>query len=414
LLLPGIPITADAASLTGESHTILRMQEANESRDVYPLYEYLNISAETQWRQGFLSANFGGWGRADLRDRKVGDPNDKAMQSGYVGYSGSKDNLSIQAGRQFIAEGIATERLDGLYLRNDLKAGFTAAAFIGSPVITQPDVRGGDLLYGGRIAHSMPRYYTLGLSALRTDDSGSRIREEAGIDLWVHPFRKLDITGRSSYNSITSGWMEHAYSLKLVPLEDLRISGGWSAVNYRDYFQNVTTNVFRLTTGLFDPQEKVSTFAGGIDYTAWDKLNLSVDYKNYQYEIAGQANYYGGKASLLLPASFITGVSIHRMDGENARLRFDEYRLFVSKKLGRANLTVDLFTVDYDSAVTGVKNTYSVAAAVDFRISRQWKVAADIEYGKAVDFNDRLSGLLQLTYYFDVTLDKEERTRREK
>jgi hypothetical protein len=41
-------------------------------------------------------------------------------------------------------------------------------------------------------------------------------------------------------------------------------------------------------------------------------------------------------------------------------------------------------------------------------------VAADIEYGKTVDFNDRLSGLLQLTYYFDITLDKEERTRREK
>ncbi len=414
LLLLGFPMAIEAASSTGDSHTILRMQDTIDKRDIYPLYEYVNISADREWRQGFLSANVGGWGRVDLRDRQIGDPNDKAMQYGYVGYSGSKNNLSIQAGRQFIAEGVATERLDGVYLRNDLPAGFTAAAFIGSPVITQPDIKGGDLLYGGRIAHSMSRLYTLGISALRTDDGGNRLREEEGIDLWVHPLDKVDIVGRSSYNSISSGWMEHAYSLRLVPLEDLRINAGWSAVSYRDYFQNVTTNVFRLTTGFLDPLEKVSTLGGGIDYIASEAINLSADYKNYQYDIAGQANYYGGKASLLLPASFIAGFSVHRMDGDNAKLRFDEYRLFVSNKIGKADITADYFYVNYDSVINDVKSTYSLAFAVAYSISRQWKVAADIEYGKTVDFNERMSGLIKLTYLFDVRLDKEERVRREK
>jgi hypothetical protein len=309
---------------------------------------------------------------------------------------------------------VATERFDGVYLRNDLPAGFTAAAFIGSPVITQPDIKGGDLLYGGRIAHSMPWYYTLGISALRTDDGGNRLREQEGIDLWVHPLDKVDIVGRSSYNSISSGWMEHAYNLRLVPLEALWINAGWTAVNYREYFQNVTTNALRLMTGFLDPREKVSTLGGGIDYIASDMINLSADYKNYQYDIAGQANYYGGKASILLPASFVAGFSVHRMDGENAKLRFDEYRLFASNKLGKADVTADFLYVNYDSSISDVKSTYSMVVAVAYNISRQWKVAADIEYAKTVDFNDRVSGLLRLTYYFDLKLDREERARREK
>jgi hypothetical protein len=32
-------------------------------------------------------------------------------------------------------------------------------------------------------------------------------------------------------------------------------------------------------------------------------------------------------------------------------------------------------------------------------------VAADVEYGKTVDFDSRVSGLVRLTYYFDVKLD---------
>ena len=399
------PMAADAASLTGDSQTILRMRETTDNRDHYPLYEYLNLNADSQWRQGFLTANFGGWGRVDLKDQRAGAANDKAMQYGHIGYRGDKNNLAFQAGRQFIAEGVATERLDGLYLRNDLAKGFTAAAFVGSPVVTQPDFKGGDLLYGGRIAHTFSKYYTIGISALKADQGGDRLREEEGIDLWIRPIDKVDIVGRSTYNSITSGWMEHAYSLMVVPMKDVRAHADLSAVNYGDYFHSVTTNAFRLTPGLLDPLEKVSTLAGGIDYTGFDWVKLAADYKIYHYDISGDAKHYGGKASFLLPAAFTAGIALHRMEGESAKLEFDEYRVFVSKRLGKVDLTADIFHVIYDSPINGIRNTYSAVLAAAYEITKQWRVAADVEYGKTVDFDSQVSGLVRLTYYFDVKLD---------
>ncbi len=80
---------------------------------------------------------------------------------------------------------MATERIDGLYLRSDLAAGFGAAAFVGSPVVTQSNFKGGDITYGGRVSQGNPKYYSIGLSALRTDYDNSRIREEQGIDIWA-------------------------------------------------------------------------------------------------------------------------------------------------------------------------------------------------------------------------------------
>jgi len=89
-----------------------------------------------------------------------------------------------------------------------------------------------------------------------------------------------------------------------------------------------------LTNGLLDPNEKVTTLGGIVEFSPIKSLTLAVDYKNYDYDIAGQAKYYGGKATLSLSESFVAGVAVHRMEGENSRLRFDEYRGVCLQKTG--------------------------------------------------------------------------------
>jgi hypothetical protein len=403
-----------AASISGETKTILRMGKTADDRSIYPLYEYLSLGIVNETGGGSISGNLGGWGRIDLRDRRSDRYTNADLQYGYASYQGNQNNLLLNAGRQFVAEGVATERVDGVHLRGDLAAGFGVAAFVGAPVVVETDFTGGDVVYGGRVTHSVPQYYTIGLSALRTDYNSSRIREESGIDLWFHPIKQVDVVGRSTYNSITSGWMEHAYMATFSPLQNLRFTADLSNISYKDYFYQMTTKAFSLTRGLLDPNEKVFALGGGVDYTPVENVNLSADYKNYAYDIAGPANYYGGKATFTLPESFMAGLAIHRMDGENAKLRYMEYRLFATKKLGKVDLTADLFDVDYDSPINGVKQTYSASVAAAYAITDRIKLSADVDYSRNPDFDGVLSGMVRFTYAFDKQFGTEGRAKSEK
>jgi hypothetical protein len=406
-----LQVQANAASVSGESETIFRMQKIND-RNLFPLYEYLRLSGSDTLRdRGTISVNAGAWGRYDLLDRSADKNPYGDLQYGYVSYGGNKDNVLINAGRQFIAEGVATERLDGLYLRSDFAAGFGAAAYVGSPVVTQSNFKGGDVTYGGRVSQSNPKYYTVGLSALRTDYDNSRIREEQGIDIWVHPLRQVDLWGRSSYNSITSGWMEHAYTVTATPFDKLRFTANLSKINYKDYFYQVTTSALSLTNGLLNPQEDVLSLGGSLEYAPTENVRVVADYKNYSYAVAGQAKYYGGKATFSLPEFGAAGVAVHRMDGEVDKLKFSEYRIFASKSLGKASLTIDLFDVEYDSQINGIRSTYAVSAAVGYEVTPALKVSGDVEYSRTSDSNNAVAGLFKLVYRFDTNFGAEGRSK---
>lgn len=401
-LLVGKPADVEAVSITGQTDTIFRLgQSAAEKRDLYPLYEYLRLSVTDIDKDGNLSFHIGGWGRADLADKTTDRYTDTDLQYGFLSYRPAQNNLVLNAGRQFVAEGVAAERFDGLYLRSDLAGGVGAAVFVGSPVVTEPDFNGGDLIYGGRITHSFGNYYTIGLSALQTDYDGSRLREEEGVDLWLRPFAALEVVGRSSYNSLTSGWMEHAYTASYTPLERLRITADLSAINYEDYFYHVTTSALSLTNGIIDPNEKLLALGGSVSYTPVTALTLDADYRNYGYEIAGAADYFGGKATVA-GAGFVAGLSVHRMNGETDRLRYDEYRLFASKRFGRADLTVDFLDIDYDRSINGIKNTFSLSGATTYELSERFKIGADVDYSRTPDFDNEVRGLVKISYAFEV------------
>jgi hypothetical protein len=394
------------------------MMKSTDGKNLYPLFEYLRFSGtDNVGNYGSVGFHVGGWGRADLGGNNSFYNTDKLngdLQYGYLSYRGSKNNLLFNAGRQFVAEGVAADRLDGLYFRSDLAAGFGAAAYVGSPVVLEPNFKGGDLIYGGRITQSNPKYYSVGLSALRTNQGGSRLREEEGLDLWIHPLKQIDVVGKSSYNSITSGWMNHDYVITFNLLENLRISGNTSYISYKDYFYQVTTSALSLTNGVLNPNEKVLTVGGSIEFLPIKYLRLTADYKNYDYDIAGRAQYYGGKVTFPISDSFVAGFSAHRMDGETDKLRYDKYRVFAQKKLGKADLTADFFNVNYQSAINGVKNTYAVTGAAAYAITENLRISADANYLKDTLYDNAVTGFIKLTYAFDKKLGAEGRAKSEK
>lgn len=406
-LLAGVPAMAET-TISGQSDTILRLGRTNfeGSKNLFPAYEYLRLSAISTEKDGSATSfHFGGWARADLGDKSARDKYfDADVQYGYLSYQGAKNNLIINAGRQFVVEGVAAQRLDGLYARSDFAAGFAAAAYVGSAVVTEPNSKADDMLFGGRITQSNNKYYTLGVSALKSFSDSARYREEQGVDLWLHPVKQVDITGRSSYNSMTDGWMEHAYALSYTPIDSLKLGVDVSNINYRDYFYKVTTSAFvfdPLTNGI-DPNEKVLAIGGSVSYAINKNYTIAGDYKNYDYDIAKSANYYGGKLTYSLPDSYAAGISVHRMDGDSDRLNYYEYRVYASKKLGKADVTLDVIDLNYDKRMNKEKNALTIVAATSYEISNSLKIRADVEYSKNPYFNNEVKGLLKLTYLFNT------------
>jgi hypothetical protein len=378
------------------------MRTTTDDKDLYPLYEYLRLGMSNKLADSSSVAFYvGAWGRADLADKTTDKYTDTDLQYAFISYRGAKNNTVVNLGRQFVTEGIAAEKIDGLYLRHDFIAGISTSAFVGSPVLTEPNFTGANLIYGARISQSMPKYYSIGFSALKNEaSSSSRYREEQGIDLWVHPLQQFELSGRSSYNSITDDWMEHAYVMTLAPVDKLKITASINNINYQDYFHNVTTRAFDLPS--VAQGESLIATGVGFSYSLPKNVTLSADYKNYSYDIAGNANYFGGKLTMSLPEALAAGASFHRMDGADARLRYNEYRLYALKKLGHLDLNADIFNVRYDTSVNGVRNSFAITGAAGYEINEKMKVAADIEYSRNPDFYREVRALVKFVYAFDT------------
>jgi hypothetical protein len=281
-----------------------------------------------------------------------------------------------------VNEGVASEQVDGVFGRTDLLGGFTLAAFGGSPVETDFDTRTGDSAYGGRISQGLAEWYRIGFSYLLEKNGSDDFRKEEGLDLWFQPANKVELLGSSFYNALTSDWMKHTYFLTLGPFSILSLRTEFTEISYKDYFTSATTTAFKFDPTIIDPNEKLSAIGEEVSFNL-GKTTLSADYKKYSYDIAGDANYYGGKVTFAGAQNIGAGLSVHRMDGQTDQLKYYEYRLYGYKKFAKTDITVDLFTVAYDEEINGVKNAYSASLAGGYALSAGLaRLAADVEHAK--------------------------------
>jgi hypothetical protein len=404
LTVTALPTTAAAASLTGNSNTYFQSREGTDKSDLMPIYEYLDFTVQDLGMES-VSVHFGGWLGYDLNDSSFGDGKKKGsdLQYGYVSYRSKEGNALVNLGRIMVFEGVAAERLDGISARTDLRGGFGISAFGGSPVEVGTDLAGNNIIYGARVSHQSTGIYTIGLSYLKEDKNSNTFREEEGVDLWLRPVNKVELMGRSSYNAETKGWMEHTYYLMLGPFDKLRFNTEASWINYGDYFAGATTNVFSIAPGgPIDPREKVNILGEEVFFAINSNWAISADYKNYGYDIAGSANYYGVKATYVKAKSYNAGVAVHRMDGDTDPHQYDEYRIYASKKIDKFDVTVDLLDVKYKVAINDVTNAYSATLAAGYELTEKLKLGADVEYGKNPDFDKDVRLFLKLNYRFDA------------
>ena len=399
-LLLLVPLTSSALTLTGESNTFLSARETADKSKIVPVYEYLDFSLD-KIGDNRVSFHFGGWGKGDLKDESYGKRYDADLEYAYLSFKNDRNNTIANLGRLLVFEGVAAERIDGVYARTDLKGGFGLSGFVGSPVESDPNGVSGDTIYGGRASFQIPASLVLGVSYLRETNSGAEFREEMGLDLWLKPVKKVMITGKSAYNSTTDGWMEHTYFLSLGPFGNLRLNSEASWINYKDYFASATINAFKLTPDILDPNEKVRVLGEEAAYTINENLIASAEYKNYHYSLAGSADYFGAKLTYSVPGKGGAGLSVHRMNGGTDRLKYDEFRVYGFKKLGKADLTLDFMDVDYDNEISGIKNSYVASLAAGYDVTQRVRVVADIDYSRNPIFDKDIRTFLRLVCRFD-------------
>jgi len=396
------PDVSPAASLSGDSSTYFQSKELEDSSKILGGYEYLDFAVQDIGNET-VSFHTGGWLREDFQGEEYNKKSDSDLQYSYLSFKSKTDNTVVNLGRVMVFEGVAAERVDGIYARTDLMDGFGISAFGGSPVETNINLPGNNVIYGARLSHQVADVYKIGISALQEDKDSKDYRREAGIDLWVHPMDKVDVTGRSSYNDITKGWMEHAYVLGLGPFAKLRFDTTASWINYDDYFFRVTTTAFSLnplSTGLLPADEKVRILGEAASYQATDNVSIIADYKNFNYTLEGDANYYGGMVKYSVPDSGGAGVGYHRMNGDSNKLKYDEYRVYGYKKISKVDLTADVLEVVYDNPINGVKDSFSGTLAAQYDLTNAWKVGADIEYLHDPDFSRNIQTFVKLLYHF--------------
>lgn len=407
LALLAAPAGAMAVEIEGTSSTYLLSRETADNSQLLPIYEYLNFSVRDTGTDS-ISFAFGGWVRYDLGDH-VGDrKKDSDLQYAFLSYRHKESNAVVNLGRIMVFEGVAAERLDGVYARTDLMGGFGISAFGGTPVMTNDeDDSGTDSIYGGRISQQKDGLYTIGLSYLWQEKDSYDFREEEGVDLWFKPFGMIEVMGKSAYNAYADGWMQHTYTVVLGPFAKLKLNAEVSRINYEYYFDATTTSAFTFAPGgAVDPKEKLDLVGLTASYPIGEATSLSVDMKQYGYAIAGNAKYYGAGIRFSKPKDLAVGASAHRMDGETDRLRYDEYRIYCMKKFGHFDATVSLFDVEYDAEINGVKRAYAASVAAGYELTEKLMLGADVEYAENPDYDKDVRGFLKLIYKFQASLGK--------
>lgn len=404
-LVVGVLLPAGGSAGTdGTSRSYLRSWESADGKGHALLFEYLDVDARFG-ESGPFSFRFGGWGRVDLGEETAGRTSNGELQYGYLTWNGETGNRVARAGRIEVTGGVAAvERLDGLSLGSDFVGGFSAAVYAGVPVETDGDGRGGDFLYGGRIAHRIPGFSEIGISYLRERNDGDEGREEEGLDILLRPHRMITLDGRSVYSPDLSAWMEHQYRAVIVPLPALTVTGEYQKVDYKSFFRSPDVSAFG-PAGLAG-EEGMQLIGAEAAYAITPAVTAALFWRGYAYDVAGDAHATGARLGYAR-GNFGVGLAYSRVNGEVPSLRYTEYGGYAFWRAGRTDLALDLRTQSYDEAIDRKDRGTTASLAAGYAVQSALRLAADASYTVDPTYSKDVRGMLKVIYGFSLSRPKQ-------
>jgi hypothetical protein len=386
-----------SADIDVTSKTYVRFFQDARDLQYAPLNEYVELDGRDGDR-GQWDFHVSAWGAHDFKTSAFDDKTRGELTYAYLCYSPYQDKrLLLHAGRHYVFEGVASEQIDGISARWEATPSSGLSLFGGSPVVTAFDTRGGDVAYGGRVYQRISSRAELGLSMLYETNDKARFREQTGVDVWFLPYRKIEVKGHSFYNNITEGWGEHAYTLRIFPVNKLTLSGLFSRTSYDDAFATRTLSVF--SPEFLGENETLTKNSGMAEYRFGDRVRGVIDYANYSYKIMGDAAYFGGGIFASISRTS-AGASFHRMEGAVDKLRYNEARIYAVQDMDAWRVSFDAISHHYDQPFNGLRDAYSMNGTVRYSISDSLTSNLSVDYSKTPDFLNNTTALLSFVYNF--------------
>lgn len=413
--------TSDAADLNTYGTTLLRYEDHSiggfgKQRTAVGT-QYIGMDLD-KLGNGNLSLSLYGWGRGDFSGESAptGDSNAN-FTYGYLRYRFPDTSSELTAGRFFVYGRGISSYIDGVSARSDLSlldlpGGVGLQVFTGTPVKTDHvrDNRG-DFLTGGRVSYRLPGLLEFGAaslyeSGLAANGSATALEDYRNIlvgDVWFSPYRIVEVTGHTSYNTVTRGVAENRYLISLKPAEKLFTTLEYNYSTFRDLFSSSSQrNLFNPDSG-----DKVTSYGGTASYAILPFLDLSADYRYSLRSGRAATSRVGGGAILRLADNRVrSGLSWHRYDvgqptvlPEGFRVvSFSEVRGYVLYDNSVYTASIDTIADIYDRSVHGKDVGYEVAGSLGYRLMPNIKLSCDLSLADNPQFSNEIKGIARLVF----------------
>lgn len=377
-------------------------RNVNVDNDFYfPLYQYLNVGV-TKLGADSLSLYVSGWGRGDFTSRG-GDRADGELLYGYLQWKDpSSPRRVLRAGRQFSLGGAASlvsHYVDGVYFKSDIAANWGVEIIGGSPVLSAIDGRGGDFVGQGRAYKVWEGKAEVGASYLNERDSGARSREYAGVDFWIHPFKKVDVNGSFFYDIIGKEPASGSLIVAWLPVQKLKVTGDFG------YFMPVTllsrTSIFSVFSS--SNYEKTGVSAS---WFATDRFTLNSRFHFFHYSDGGNVVRLGSDGILNYGKEKrgTASLGVWRLDQLEGGVT--EVRAWNKYRLGKKwTLSGDVYAFILDEAILNRSYSFTTIGNVSFEAIKNLVLTGSAFYSNNPYFNSEVKGLFKVDYFFGGKTD---------
>jgi hypothetical protein len=389
-----IPLLAHAAEIrmTSSTQYLWYQDFLSVDEDQNEIVEYVRLNATKLDKKGKISIY--GYGRVikqfstSFEERpELGNDTFGRLYYLYLDYRDViKDHLDLRAGRTYVSAAAVSGTVDGVYLDVKNLGPMGVTVFGGRRVIFDNKSEigtSGDTLTGASVYFTAIKFTHVEVSYGRKYAETDLAQETVGLDFTTTPHQKLNISGRTKYDVVSSRFNEALLGVKVAPLKDLTLRGEY-------YYSRATFDKFSFYRYFsINNYREISITA---EYQVSANYRINAKYANEDFGGDADADLYEVGVFARPIKDLTLNASYEKRDGFTGRL--SGIRFHGAYKINRAAI---LAGIDYDdfrreNSREGTAKKYW--AGLNYEFNRMFSAVVRVEDNTNFLFDDSFQGFV--------------------